>query len=112
MAAGVIMNNPPAPHRPNNTPQTTLGTKPSTSGVQPQGTSGTRSALEVVDRILERARSRLEAGEAQATVETLEKVRRKHLLLTDRYTKSADDRCWISASESTRGRGDDVSGDS
>jgi hypothetical protein len=113
MAAGVVMNNSPTPHRQNNTPQTTSSTKPNTPGVQPQGTSGTRSALEdAVDRILDRAKSRLEVDDAQAIVEILEKVSTKRLLPTDRCIEPTDHRCWIPGSESTCVRGDDVSGNS
>jgi hypothetical protein len=103
----------PTLHRLNDTLQTTPSTQLSTSAVHPQGTSGTRFALdEAVDRILDGAKSRLEEGDAKATVETLEKVSGKHLLPTDRCTKPVDDRCWIPALKSTYAQGDDVSGDS
>jgi hypothetical protein len=113
MAAGVAMNNSPTSHRQNNTPQTTSSTKLNAPGVQPQGTSGARSALEdAVDRVLDRAKSRLEVDDAQAAVETLEKVSRKHSLPIYRRIEPVDDRCWTPALESTCAPEGDVSGDS
>jgi len=75
MATGVLMNNSPTTHRPRNVSLATPNAGSSASGVQPHNASGSRTTPEdVVDRLLERAKSPLEEIELRKVVETLEKV--------------------------------------
>jgi len=77
MATGTLMNNPPTPHSSRNIPQTISNTGPSTPGVQPRNASVPQPTPdEVVDRLLDRAKSPLEEGEVRKVVEALEKVSR------------------------------------
>ena len=90
MAAGVLMNNSPTPHRSRNISQATPNTGASTTGVQPNKPTPD----DVVDRLLERAKSPMGEAEVWKVVETLEKVSSMHLLPPCRYAKPADDRCY------------------
>lgn len=65
-----------------------------------------------VDRLLARAKSALEEGEAREVAESLEKVSRTHLLPNFWRVQPTNDRRWFSTTNWTRIRKGDASGDS
>ena len=88
MIADVLMDNSHASHQSENLPQTVSSTNLSTLSAQPQNASDAQLTLdEMVDQILVKAESQLEEGEARATVEALEKVRRKCRRTIYRHTQ-------------------------
>ena len=95
MITDILANDSHMPYQSGNPPQTASSTELSTLSAQPQNASDARLTLdETVDWILVKAESQLEEGEARATVEALEKVRRKSFPNRLIGVSNSGSRCW------------------